>query len=72
MREQLDEELVKLKNDVGKVQTNIKDIEYDLLDSDYDTGKLIELQDRSRRNKLLIPGVEETPNETWDICEKKG
>ena len=52
MREQLDEELVKLKNDVGKVQTNIKHIEYDLLDSDYDTGKLIELQDRSRRNNL--------------------
>ena len=72
MREQLDEELVKLKNDVGKVQTNIKHIEYDLLDSDYDTGKLIELQDRSRRNNLLIPGVEETPNETWDIFEKKG
>ena len=72
MREQLNEELVKLKNDVGKVQTNIKHIEYDLLDSDYDTGKLIELQDRSRRNNLLIPGVEETPNETWDICEKKG
>ena len=72
MREQLDEELVKLKNDVDKVQTDIKDIEYDLLDSDYDTGKLIELQDRSRRNNLLIPGVEEIPNETWDIFEKKG
>ena len=34
-------------------------------------GKLIELEDRSRQNSLLIPGVEETPNETWDICEKK-
>ena len=33
--------------------------------------KLTELEDRSRRNNLRIDGVEETPNETWEICEGK-
>ena len=71
MQEQLDEELAKLKNDVGKIQTDIKDIELDLLDPEYVMEKLIELEDRSRRNNLRTDGVEETPNETWNICEKK-
>ena len=70
-QEQLDEELAKLKNDVGKIQTDMKYIEDDLLDSEYVMGKLIELEDRSRRSNLRIDGVEETPNETWDICEGK-
>ena len=70
-QEQLDEELAKLKNDIGKIQTDMKYIEDDLLDPEYVMGKLIELEDRSRRNNLRIDGVEETPNETWDICEGK-
>ena len=70
-QEQLDEELAKLKNDIGKIQTDMKYIEDDLLDPEYVMGKLIELEDRSRRNNLRIDGVEETPNETWDIFEGK-
>ena len=70
-QEQLVEELAKLKNDVGKIQTDMKYIEDNLLDPEYVKGKLIELEDRSRRNNLRINGVEETPNETWDICEGK-
>ena len=46
-QEQLDEELAKLKNDVGKNQTDINDIGHDLLDSQYVMEKLIELEDRS-------------------------
>ena len=52
MQEQLDEELAKLKNDVGKIQADKKDIELDLLDMDYFMETLIELEDRSRRNNL--------------------
>ena len=70
-QEQLDEELAKLKNDVGKIQTDMKYIEDNLLDPEYVMGKLIELEDRSRRNNLRIDGMEETPNETWNVCEGK-
>ena len=68
---QLDEELKKKKNDIGKLQAGIKKLDEDLLDPDLVTEKLIELKDRSRQNNLRINGVEETPNETWDICEEK-
>ena len=71
MQEQLDEKLAKLKNDVGKIQTDMKYIEDNLLEPEYVMGKLIELEDRSRRNNLRIDGMEETLNETWDICEGK-
>ena len=34
------------------------------------SAKLIELDDRSRRNNLRIDGIKEEPNETWEACEK--
>ena len=33
--------------------------------------KLIELEDRTRRNSLHFNGLTEDPNETWDDCERK-
>ena len=33
--------------------------------------KLIELEDRSRRNNLRIDGIPESYKETWDDCENK-
>ena len=35
------------------------------------TNKLIELEDRSRRNNIRIDGIEEEQYETWDRCEEK-
>ena len=68
---QLDKELTKIKNGIGKYLASIKELYEDLLDPDFVTEKLKELEDRSRRNNLRIDGVEETPNETWDVCEEK-
>ena len=45
---QLDEEQTKIKNDIGKLQASIKELDKDLLDPDFATEKLIELEDRSR------------------------
>ena len=33
--------------------------------------KLIDLEDRSRRNNLKVDGTAETPRETWEDCEEK-
>ena len=49
----------------------MKGIEDDLLDQNDVSSKLTKLEDRSRRNKLRIDGIEETPNETWEDCEIK-
>ena len=64
---QLDEELTKIKNDIGNVQAGIKELDENLSDPDFVTKKLIEMEDKSRQNNLRIDGVEETPSETWDV-----
>ena len=34
-------------------------------------GKVVELEDRSRRNNLRIDGITEKESETWDECEQE-
>ena len=46
-------------------------LEDDLLDPNEVPKKLIELEDRFRRNNLRFDGIMEDPNETWDDCERK-
>ena len=41
-----------------------------MLNADKVSAKLIELEDRSRRNNLRIDGIKEEPNDTWEACEK--
>ena len=40
-----------------------------MLDPDYVMEKLIELEDRSRRNNLRIDSISEVSHETWEMCE---
>ena len=60
-----------MKNDIRKVQTDLREIEDDLLDPAFVMEKLIELEDRSRRNNVWIDGIPETTNETWENCEEE-
>ena len=41
------------------------------VDSDFVYDKLIDLEDRSRRNNLKIYGISESKYETWEKCEEK-
>ena len=66
-----DEELAIVKNNIKKVKSDMKEITEDLLDSDKVSSKLIELEDRSRRNNLRIDGIAEDQNESWHECEEK-
>ena len=65
------EEITTIKDNLNQVKTEIKELGEDVLDPDYVTNKLIELEDRSRRNNIRIDGIEEQQYETWDRCEKK-
>ena len=53
------------------MKTELQELGEDVLNPDYVTKKLIELQDRSRRNTIRIDGIEEEQYETWDRCEEK-
>ena len=44
---------------------------YNSNDSDFVFDKLIDLEDRSRRNNLRIYGIAEPKYETWEKCEEK-
>ena len=68
---QIDEELGNVKKGITKLENNNKSTEKDLLDPGDVSAKLVELEDRSRRNNLRIDGLQETPNETWKTCEEK-
>ena len=38
---------------------------------DHISQKLVEIEDRSRRNNIRIDGIPESYKESWDDCEKK-
>ena len=65
------EEISCIKDDLNQVKTDLQELGEDVLDPDYVTNKLIELEDRSRRNNIRIDGIEDDQNETWDSCEEK-
>ena len=60
-----------MKNDIKKVQTDLREKEDHLLDPTFVMEKLTELEDRSRRNNVGIDGIPETSNETWERCEEE-
>ena len=41
------------------------------LDPAFIEDKLIDLEDRSKRNNLRVDGSKERPNETWEDCENE-
>ena len=59
------EEITCIKDDLNQVKTDLQELREDV------TNKLIELEDRSRRNNIRIDGIEDDQNETWDSCEEK-
>ena len=66
---ELHDGLAGVKSNIQKVQTDLREIENDLLDATFVMGKLIELEDRSRRSNVRIDGSPGTSNETWESCE---
>ena len=65
------EEINKIKKDLKDINNNIHEVQQDFLDPKYVSPKLMELEDRSRRNNLRIDGIDEKQNETWHECEAR-
>ena len=60
-----------MKKEIKILKTEVKSIEDDILNVDEVSVKLIELEDRSRRNNFRIDGIKEELNEIWEACKKK-
>ena len=67
---ELHDGLAGVKNDIKKVQTDLWEIEDNLLDPDIAMEKLTKVEDRSHRNNFQIDGIPETC-EKWESCEEK-
>ena len=64
-------EINNLKTKCKTIQTNeaaVKDLNKNVNDL---KNKIIELENRSRRNNLRLDGIPENVNETWNDCELK-
>ena len=58
------EEITNIKDNLNQVKTEVQELGEDVLNPDYVTNKLIELEDRSRRNNICVDGIEEEQYET--------
>ena len=73
------EQIKELKKEVTDLKSSVEHTDADRVDDIYDyqvdpehvTNKLIDLEDRSRRNNLRIDGMSESRNETWEECEEE-
>ena len=70
-QKQLEDETKMIKKDNEILQKNLNKIEKDLLDPEIIENKLIELEDRSRRNNLRTDGIAEINNNYWTNCVKQ-
>ena len=61
----MEKNLFSLKKDIDIIQTTKPSWAIDI------ENKLVELEDRSRRNNLRINGIKEGKNETWEECEER-
>ena len=61
----------KLETELDNLEDKVQDIWGYQIDPDYIQLKLIELEDRSRRNNIRIDGIEEEEGEVWEIFQAK-
>ena len=57
-KKQLEDETKVIEKGIETLKKNLNEIEKDLLDRECITNKLTKLEDKSRRNKLRIDGIE--------------
>ena len=67
----IEKKLEKLETELDNPEDKVQDIWDHQIDPDYIQHKLIELEDRSRRNNIRIDGIEEEEGETWEISVAK-
>ena len=61
---EIKEDITNIKDNLNQVKTELQELGQDVLDPDYGTNKLIELEGRSRRNNIRIDGIKEEQFET--------
>ena len=68
---QLEQKVNNVENKLADIKHRMEEICDYQIDPDYVEQKLIDLEDRSRRNNQRVDGILETPAERWEDSEEK-
>ena len=70
---ELKKEVTDLKSSIDHTDADLNDLSdrVDEVDPEYVANKLIDLEDRSRRNNLRTDDISESRNETWEEYEEE-
>ena len=60
----LEDKVVRVEENLGHIESRVQEMYDYQLDPAFIEDKLIDLEDRSRRNNLRVDGIKERPNET--------
>ena len=60
-QDQLNDEIAIVRNDISQIKADMREMEDDLLDPYDVSNKLVEMEDRSRRNNLRFDGLVGNP-----------
>ena len=67
----IEKKIEKLETELDDLESRVQEIWHNQINPNYIQHKLVELEDRSRRNNLQIDGIEEEEGETWEISKVK-
>ena len=67
----LEEKVARVEENIGHIESRVQEMYDYQLDPAFIEDKLIDLEDRSRRNNVEIDDIKERPNGTWEDCEKQ-
>ena len=67
----LEDKVARVEENLGHIESHIQGMYDYQLDPAFTEDKLIELEDRPRRNNLRADGIKERPNQTWKDCENE-
>ena len=67
----LEDKVVRMEENLGHIENRLQEMYHYQLDPSFIEDKLIDLEDRSRRNNLRVDGIKERPNETWEDRENE-
>ena len=67
----LEEKVARVEENIGHIESRVQEMYDYQLDPAFIEDKLIDLEDRSRRNDVEIDDIKERPNGTWEDCGKQ-
>ena len=67
----LEDKVASVEENLGHIEDRVQEIYDYQLDPSFSEDKLIDFEDRSKRNNLGVDGIKERPDGTWEDCKNE-